>query len=205
MRCVLAFALLFAAGCAPEEEPDYFPLTEGARRFMRVSSRKVVDSDTTEQTEVRMTAYVHGEKEVPELGKVWVVESPRDSGPPTYSYFRREPEAVIQVVPIAGREPLEVRYLSLPLSKGRNWYDTEEQREWFEVVTRETVKVEAGTFPDCYKVAIVSTGVDWAMHQWYAPDVGQVKWESRAAWTKDGVKHELVRKAELVRYEVPAE
>jgi hypothetical protein len=97
------------------------------------------------------------------------------------------------------------RYLSLPLERGKSWQDSKDGRELFEVVARETVEVKAGKFPDCYKVAIISTGVDWAMHEWFAPGVGSVKWESRAVWTRDSVQHEQVRQAELVRYEVPSE
>jgi hypothetical protein len=73
-----------------------------------------------------------------------------------------------------------------------------------EVVARETVAVQAGTFPDCYQVRVTSTRADWSMSQWLAPDVGPVKWENRASWTgKDGVKRELLRQAELVSYLVP--
>ncbi len=197
--------LVVLSGCGQKKEPDYFPLVPGARKFMKVYSRKVVNSDTSETTQVRLSAVVRGEKELSGIGKVWVVESPRDSGPSTYAYFRKQPDAVIQVVPMKGRDPLEVRYLSLPLSVGKSWYDTEEQREQFEVVAKETIELGGHFFPDCYKVAVISSKFDWAMHHWFAPDVGPVKWESRAVWTKDGVEHELVRIAELVQYQLPGD
>ncbi len=206
MRRITLFvltALLLVVGCTGGGGPDYFPLVSGSRSFMKVYTRKVVGSDTTEQIQVRLVSIVLGEKDIPGLDRVHVIEAPRDSGPSTYTYFRRDRDGIVQVIPLRGREPTELRYLKTPLSKGRGWYDTDDKREAFEVVAKETVTVEAGVFPDCYKIAIISTKVDWAMHQWFAPDVGPVKWENRAAWTKDGVNHELVRTAELVLYELP--
>jgi len=208
MRVTLvALALvLMLGGCpGPDAKPDYFPLVPGARRWMEVKTRTIAGTDTSETTEVRLISLVHGEQEIPEQGKLWVIETPRDSGPAMKSYFRKSDTAVVQLIPMRDRPPLEKRYLSLPLAVGKSWEDSPARRELFEVVAQETVTVKAGVFPDCFKVAIISNGVDWAMHEWYAPGVGSVKWESRAVWTRDSVQHEQVRQAELVRYEVPAE
>ncbi|MBN2537985.1 hypothetical protein JXB37_06910 [candidate division WOR-3 bacterium] len=208
MRTTLAglALLLMLGGCpGPEAKPDYFPLVPGARRWMEVHTRTITGSDTSETTEVRLVSRVHGEQEIPEQGKLWVIETPRDSGPAMLSYFRKSDTAVVQLVPMRDRPALEKLYLSLPLEKGKGWQDSPARREMFEVVAQETVTVKGGVFPDCFKVAIISTGVDWAMHEWYAAGVGSVKWESRAAWTRDSVNYEQVRTAELVRYELPAE
>ena len=200
----VAGLLLALAGCNRPELADYFPLTPGARRIMRIETRMISGRDTTDTVQVRTVEVVHGEKELPRLGKVWVVESPRDTGRPLYSYFRKHDDGIIQVLPTQDSTPQELLYLSLPLVKGLKWYDTKERREVIEVVARETVAVEAGRFPDCFQVRVSSTGADWTMCQWLAPDIGPVKWENRAAWTgKDGVRRELLRKAELVSYLVP--
>jgi len=192
--------LLAVAGCNSNRQPDYFPFEAGVRKFMRVSTRTISDSDTTETTEVRLASVMLGERELPQLGKVWIVETPRDSGPSSYSYFRKTKEAVLQLVPRREGPPAEMVFLSLPLENGKFWYESEAKRQRLEVVGQETVETEAGEFPDCYKVAVIRRDADWAMHQWFAPGVGPVKWESRSVWEKDGVKHEQYRSAELVRH-----
>jgi hypothetical protein len=203
---IAAVLVLLAAGCGVQrEEHDYFPLVRGARRFMRLDTKEVVDGETTHTSGVRPVSIVHGERDVPGVGKVWVVETPRDSGTGQFAYYRKDKDGVTQIVPLKDRKPTEIRYLSFPLYKGKKWFDTERQRETFEVVAVETLELEGGTFPDCYKVAVLSTEVDWAMHQWFAPDVGPVKWESRAAWEKDGKRNEVYRKAELILYQVPSD
>jgi hypothetical protein len=53
-------------------------------------------------------------------------------------------------------------------------------------------------------VAVKSTRTDWTMRQWLAPEVGAVKWENEAGWTtKEGKKCQMLKRAELVSYEVP--
>ncbi|OYD16429.1 hypothetical protein CH330_02905 [candidate division WOR-3 bacterium JGI_Cruoil_03_51_56] len=203
-RLVLVLVLFLLPGCV-KKKPDYFPLTNGARRSMRIYSRRIVGSDTSETTRVRLVSVVQGKKQLPGIGLVWVIEVPRDSGRPSHVYFRKKKDEIVQIVFSKGRKPVKLHYLSLPLSQGDHWYDTESERELFEVVAKETVKLRAGTFPDCYKISVVSTTSNQATLEWFAPDVGPVKWKSRAVWFKDGVRHELVRSAVLVRYQVPAE
>lgn len=204
MRLLLALGLVSIVGCNRPELADYFPLTAGAQRTMRIRTVAVAGADTTITTRVRVVELVRGEQDVPGLGKVWVVESPRDTGRPVVSYFRKLDDAVIQVIPKRDGKPDELLYLSLPLVKGLKWYDTREQREMMDVVARETVAVQAGRFADCYQVRVSSTKADWTMCQWLAPDIGPVKWLNRASWTgKDGTKYEMVREAELVSYLVP--
>lgn len=205
MRLHMALALaLLLAGCEQPEPADYFPLAPGARRVMRVYTRLVTGRDTSETTATRLVEVVHGERDVPQLGRVWVVEAPRDSGRSTFTYFRKRDDGIIQVLPVPDRQPVEMLYLALPLSRGLKWYDSRDRREVMEVLARDTVRVEAGTFPDCYEVTARSTRLDWTLRQWLAPDVGPVKWENRSAWTgKDGVRFELYRRAELVTYRTP--
>ncbi len=199
----LAFALLLA--CDRQLPADYFPLKAGQQRAMRVYTRMIQGTDTTETTEVKVVEVVHGLKEVPGMGRCWVVESPRDSGRSTYSFFRKGDDGIIQLMPTgAGKPPVEILYLALPLIKGLKWYDTKAQGEVMEVTAQETVKVKAGTYPDCYVVAVKSTRTGWSMTQWLAPEIGAVKWENRAVWTdKNGRPCEVLKLAELVAFRVP--
>jgi hypothetical protein len=200
----LSMLAVLLASCDRQAPADYFPLKPGSRRVMRVYTRVIVGADTTETTEVKIVEIVIGERDLPGMGKCWVVESPRDSGRPVYSYFRKVDDGVLQVVPVAkDSPPMEMLYLAVPLARGLKWYDTKAQREMTEVVAQDTVRVDAGTFPDCYEIVTTSTRADWMMRQWLGPNVGPVKWENRFAWTgKDGARRELLKRAELVKFQV---
>jgi hypothetical protein len=201
----IGFGLALLLGCDRQAPADYFPLKAGQKRMMRVFTRTIEGTDTTETTEVRVVELVHGLKDVPGMGKCWVVESPRDTGRPFYSFFRKTEDGIIQLTQTsADKPPVEMLYLALPLAKGLKWYDTKAERELMEVTAQETVKVQAGTYPDCYVVHVKSMRADWSMTQWLAPNVGAVKWENRAAWTdKSGTKHEMLKLAELVAIKIP--
>lgn len=201
----VGFGLALLLGCGREAPADYFPLKAGQQRTMKVFTRMIAGKDTTETTEVRVVEIVRGLEDVPGIGKCWVVDSPRDSGRASYSFFRKNDDGIIQLVPTnVNKPPVEMLYLAMPLVKGLKWYDTKSESEMMEVTARETVKVQAGTYPDCYVVAVKSTRGDWNMTQWLAPNVGVVKWENRAGWTdKEGTKHEMLKSAELVAFRVP--
>ena len=199
----LGLALLLA--CDRQEPADYFPLKAGQRRVMRVYTRMIEGTDTTETTQVKVVEIVHGLKDVPGMGRCWVVESPRDTGQSSFSFFLKNDDGVIQLVQTSvEKPPVEILYLALPLVKGLKWYDTKAQGEVMEVTGQETLKLRAGTYPDCYVVAVKSTRAGWNMTQWLAPNVGAVKWENRAAWTdKNGRRCEVLKLAELVAFKVP--
>jgi len=201
----IGFGLALVLACDRQAPADYFPLKAGQQRAMRVYTRMIAGTDTTETTEVRVVEVVRGLEDVPGMGKCWVVESPRDSGRSLYSFFRKTDDGITQLMQTSkDKPPVEMLYLALPLVKGLKWYDTKAQQEMMEVIAQETVKVRAGTYPDCYVVAVKSTRADWSMTQWLAPNVGAVKWENRAAWTdKDGVRHEMLKMAELVALKIP--
>jgi len=198
-------ALLLA--CDRQAPADYFPLKAGQQRAMRVFTRLISGSDTTETTAVKVVEIVHGLKDVPGMGRCWVVESPRDTGRSSFSFFRKTDDGIIQLVQTgADKPPVEMLYLALPLAKGLKWYDTKAQQEVMEVTAQETARVQAGTYPDCYVVAVKSTRADWTMTQWLAPGVGAIKWENRAVWTdKSGRRHEMLKQAELVALKVPSD
>lgn len=201
----VGFGLALLLACDRQAPADYFPLKAGQQRAMRVFTRTIDGTDTTETTAVKVVEVVHGLKDVPGMGKCWVVETPRDTGGSLYSFFRKRDDGVIQLVQTeANKPPVEMLYLALPLVKGLKWYDTKAQGEMMEVTAQETVSVRAGTYPDCFVVAVRSARADWSMTQWLAPNVGAVKWENRAAWTdKSGKKHEMLKLAELVAFKVP--
>lgn len=196
-------ALVMLLGCRRTGGVDYFPLVAGTKSYMKIVTRTVTGSDTSWKSEVRLVSVVLGMKRIPGLGRVWVIQTPHDSGTVTHAYFRRTPKSVLQLIPRKGRPPAELLFLSLPLEKGKRWYDSQEKQQTFEVVGQETLRLEAGVFPDCFKIASVHSEIDWAMHQWFAPGVGPVKWESRLVRTKSGVRQEQYQVAELVRYEKP--
>ncbi len=201
----IGFGLALLTACDRQAPADYFPLKAGQQRAMRVFTRMIDGADTFETTTVRVVEIVHGLKDVPGLGKCWVVESPRDTGRSFYSFFRKSDDGIIQLVQTAAdKPPAEMLYLALPLVKGLKWYDTKAQREVMEVTAQETVKVQAGTYPDCYVVTVKDTRADWSMTQWLAPNVGAVKWENREVRTDEsGKKREMLRLAELVAFKVP--
>jgi len=207
MRNLMAtgFGLVLLLACDRQTPADYFPLKAGQQRTMKVYTRMIQGTDTTETTEVKVVEIVHGLKDVPGMGKCWVVESPRDTGQSSYSFFLKNDDGIIQLVQTSADKPsVEILYLALPLVKGLKWYDTKAQGEVMEVTAQETVKVRAGTYPDCYVVAVKSTRAGWSMTQWLAPNVGAVKWENRAAWTdKSGRRCEVLKLAELVAFKVP--
>jgi len=202
---VIGFALALLLTCDRREPADYFPLKAGQQRVMKVYTRTIRGTDTTETTQVKVVEVVHGLKDVPGMGKCWVVESPRDTGESSYSFFLKNDDGVIQLVQTSrGKPPVEILYLALPLIKGLKWYDTKAQSEVMEVTAQETLKLRAGTYPDCYAVSVRSTRAGWSMTQWLAPNVGAVKWENRAAWTdKSGERCEVLKLAELVVLKVP--
>lgn len=201
----VGFGLALLLACDRQAPADYFPLRAGQQRAMRVYTRTIEGADTTETTEVKVVERVHGLKDVPGMGKCWVVETPRDTGPSSYSFFRKSDDGVVQLMSTsADKPPAEILYLALPLVKGLKWYDSKAQGEVMEVTAQETVRVRAGTYPDCYVVVVKSTRTGWNMTQWLAPNVGAVKWENRAAWTdKSGKKREVLKLAELVAFRVP--
>ena len=89
-------ALLLA--CDRQAPADYFPLKAGQQRAMRVFTRLISGSDTTETTAVKVVEIVHGLRDVPGMGRCWVVESPRDTGRSSFSFFRKTDDGIIQVV-----------------------------------------------------------------------------------------------------------
>jgi hypothetical protein len=202
---VVGFGLALLLACDRNETADYFPLKAGQQRVMQVYTRMIEGTDTTETTQVKVVEIVHGLKDVPGMGKCWVVESPRDTGESSYSFFLKNDDGVIQLVQTSTEKPpVEILYLALPLVKGLKWYDTKAQGEVMEVTAQETLKLRAGTYPDCYVVAVRSTRAGWSMTQWLAPNVGAVKWENRAAWTnKSGKRCDVLKLAELVAFKVP--
>jgi len=201
----VAFGIALLLACDRQVPVDYFPLRVGQQRAMRVYTRMIEGTDTTETTEVRIVERVHGLRDVPGVGRCWVVESPRDTGSSSYTFFRKSDDGVVQLMPSGeDKPPVEILYLALPLVKGLKWYDTKAQGEVMEVTAMETVRVRAGTYPDCYVIAVKSTRTGWSMKQWLAPNVGAVRWENRAYWTgKSGEKREVLKLAELVAFKVP--
>ena len=66
----VGFGLALLLACDREVPADYFPLKAGQQRAMKVFTRMIEGTDTTETTQVKVVEVVHGLKDVPGLGKL---------------------------------------------------------------------------------------------------------------------------------------
>ncbi|MCL6465906.1 MAG: hypothetical protein K6T77_04010 [candidate division WOR-3 bacterium] len=194
-------ALVLFVGCR-RQRLDFFPLVPGAVRIMKVYEHKIAGRDTTAQTEVRVTEVVMGVKDVPQLGKVWVVEAPLDSGKKTVYFYDRRGDTIFKIVPGRGGKPERILYLRLPLRVGDRWYESETERELTEVVAIDSVDVPAGKFQNCYKLETKSNKVDFQRTLWLLPGLGAVKREKIQRWRRGDTMFELFQREELVEYQV---
>lgn len=169
---------------------------------MKVSERVVSGRDTTIHCEVRVVEVVKGLKEVPRLGKVWVVETPLQSGSSTMYYYERKGDTIFKLVPGRGGMVERIVYLIQPLSVGRKWFDSYEEREETEVVAQEDVTVPAGSFAACFRVETKSSKVNFHQTLWLASGLGVVKREKEQSWTRGDTSFELFRAEELVEYRI---
>lgn len=183
--------------------PDYFPLESQAQRVMEVEEKKVVGAETTLVTRAEVVETVRGTKEIPGIGRVWVVEAPLDSGRSINHYYVRRGDSVLMIVPGRGGRPTRVLYLLQPLRVGLWWYDSGEQREINEVISEETVSVPAGIFAGCFRLVQKNLRVASRVEKWLAPGVGLVKRVRYLAWLDDSVPHSILREERLIEYRVP--
>jgi hypothetical protein len=194
-------ALVLFVGCH-RQRLDFFPLVPGAVRIMKVYEHKIAGRDTTAQTEVRVTEVVMGLKDVPQLGKVWVIEAPLDSGKKTVYFYDRRGDTIFKIVPGRGGKPERILYLRLPLRIGDRWYESDAERELTEVVAIDSVDVPAGKFQNCYKLETKSNKVDFQRTLWLLPGLGAVKREKIQRWRRGDTMFELFQREELVEYQV---
>lgn len=193
--------LVLFVGCR-RQRLDFFPLMPGAVRIMKVYEHRVVGKDTTVHNEVRVTEVVRGIKDVPQLGKVWVVEAPLDSGKKTVYFYDRQGDTIFKIVPGRGGKPERILYLRQPLKVGDRWYDSEAERELTEVVALDSVDVPAGSFQNCYKLETKSSKVDFHQMLWLLPGLGTVKREKVQRWRRGDTMYELFQREELVEYQI---
>lgn len=202
-RVVWAIAVfLFGLGGCTRRTSEFFPLIPGAVRVMKVYERQVIGKDTTEKSEVRVVEIVRGLKTVPQLGKVWLMETPLDSHRTINYFYQRHGDTVIKIVPGRGGKVERIIYLIQPLEVGRKWFDSEAARELTEVVAQEAVSVPAGVFENTYKIYTESKRANFQQTLWLAPGLGVVKREKRQRWSKGDTNYELFRLEELVGYQV---
>ncbi len=169
---------------------------------MKVHEQRVIGSDTVRWEKVMVTEVVRGEKDIPGIGKVWVVEAPLDSIRFTVYYFAKKADTVFKIIPARGGKPERIVYLLQPLVRGKNWYDSDDERERFEVVAQEAVSVPAGDFQNCFLVRTTSNRVNFQQNLWLAPGLGVVKREKVQRWSRGDTFCELLRQEELVEYRV---
>lgn len=185
-----------------QQRADFFPLIPNAVRVMKVYGYKIVGKDTTTVNEIRVSEVVRGVKAVPKLGKVWVVESPLDSGRVTVYYYDRRGDSIFKIVPGRGGRPERILYLLLPLEVGEKWFDSEAEREVTEVVAIDSVDVPAGRFENCYKLQTKSNRVNFQQTLWLLPGLGAVKREKIQRGMRGDTMFELFQREELVEYRV---
>lgn len=199
LSCVVVVCVLVGCGSRP---PDYFPLKPRTQRVMEVRERRVVGAETTSVIQVEIIETIKGMKDIPGIGRAWVVEAPFDSGRTVNYYYVQSADSILMVVPGRGGRPERVLYLLLSLRPGLRWYDSDEKREINEVVAQETVRVPAGTFAGCFRVVQRSLRVDNRVEKWLAPDVGLVKRVRHLSWSDDSLHHTVLREERLVEYRV---
>ncbi|MGQ9678520.1 MAG: hypothetical protein ACUVUD_04490 [bacterium] len=197
----VVLGMVLFSGCH-RQRADFFPLIPNAVRVMKVYERKISGKDTTTLNEVRVSEVVRGVRAVPQLGKVWVVEAPLDSGKATVYYYDRRGDTIFKIVPGRGGRPERILYLLLPLSVGEKWFDSEAEREVTEVVAIESVDVPAGKFQNCYKLQTKSNRVNFQQTLWLLPGLGVVKRERIQRWGRGDTMFELFQRDELVEYRV---
>ncbi len=193
--------LLVMTGCR-REQADFFPLIPNAVRIMQVTEQRVAGKDTTVYSEVRVVEVVKGLKKVPRLGKVWVVETPLKAGSSSMYYYERKGDTIFKLVPGRGGMVERIVYLIQPLSVGRRWFDSYQEREESEVVVQEDVTVPAGSFARCYRVETRSGRVNFHQTLWLASGLGVVKREKQQNWTKGDTSFGILRVEELVEYRI---
>lgn len=196
---ILATGLAVWSGCG-RSQPDYFPLVPGAVRVMKIRQRVVTPAGAAETSYVAAVEVVRGEKDVPQLGRVWVVESPSDSA---RFFYRRSGDSIIEIQPGRGGRPKPVLYLLLPLRVGKRWHDTGAEAAERVVEALEDITVPLGRFEACYRVVTTHEDFDMMVATWFAPGVGVVKRERRLAWGQDSLRREVERVEELVEYRLP--
>ncbi len=202
-RFIATVVLVFlgVVGCS-RRVSDFFPLIPGAVRIMKVYEQRVIGQDTARWERVMVTEAVRGEKNIPGVGKVWVVEAPVDSTHFTVYYFEKKADTVFKIIPGRGGRPERIVYLLQPLVVGKNWYDSDEERERFEVVAQESVSVPAGDFHNCFLIRTISERVNFQQNLWLVSGLGVVKREKHQVWQRGDTFCELFRREELVEYRV---
>lgn len=181
---------------------DFFPLIPGAVKIMEVTERQIIGVDTITRHEVRVTEVVHGQNQIPNLGKVWVVEAPLGNGRSTIYYYDRSGDTILKLVPDRTGNAERIVYLIQPLTVGQKWFDSNEKREETEVVACEPVTVPAGSFTQCFRLETKSNRVKYQQTLWLASGLGVVKRTKFQTWSRGDTNFELFRQEELVEYRI---
>lgn len=190
-----AWLFLFVLGCRPAG--DYFPLTTGQTWTNRQEMTRVLDGDTTMESNdivsvVKPLVYYY------KLGPVIPVNQirGRDTVP---HYYRRRGNEVWDCFITPKGEPDSVQFLSSSIAIGDSWPFSPYVN--CKVTGREDITVPAGWFRNCLVVAFSFLGNrDASETRWYAPGVGVVRDEYALRQTRGG--HELIQHSvtELTRF-----
>ncbi|MGB9742524.1 MAG: hypothetical protein ACP5JB_03600 [candidate division WOR-3 bacterium] len=181
---------------------DFFPLIPGAVKIMEVTERRIAGTDTTSRQEVRVAEVIKGVKNIPDLGKVWVVEVPLGNGKSILNYYQRHGDTIIKFVPDRTGHAERIVYLVQPLTIGQRWFDSPEKREETRVTACEPVTVPAGSFAQCFRVETRSTRVNFHQTIWLASGLGVVKRQKSQTWTRGDTTFALYQEEQLVEYRI---
>ncbi len=201
LKTALGLLLLLLLSCQRRQR-DFFPLVPNAVRIMQVTETKVIGQNTNTTSEVKVTEVVKGIKDVPRLGRVWVVEVPLATGKSLMNFYERKGDTVFKLIPGRDGTPERIVYLVLPLVVGKKWYDNATMREETEVIAQESVTVPAGHFANCFCLETKSKRVNFHQKIWLAPGLGIVKRVKQHSWNRGDTTWQLFRQEELVEYQI---
>jgi hypothetical protein len=197
----LVLSALLAITCQ-RRVSDFFPLVPGAVKIMEVTERRIAGTDTISRQEVRVAEVVKGIKDIPGLGKVWVVEVPLGNGKSTIYYYERSGDTIFKLVPDRTGKAERIVYLIQPLNLGQRWFDSADKREESEVAACEPVTVPAGSFDRCFRIETRSNRVNFRQTLWLASGLGVIKRQKSQTWNRGDTTFELFQEEQLVEYRI---
>ncbi|MEO0136486.1 MAG: hypothetical protein ABIL40_04575 [candidate division WOR-3 bacterium] len=165
--------LLLLIGCGGGEK-DYWPLSVGnvweyqAQITITTPDTNFTNTDTLKIEITQETTLDNGKK---------VFESITSNGSSDTTYLEKTDDYLFSYENKADTEPDTM--LAFPLEEGKTWTVRKDSlfTETVKVLGKESVTVPAGTYDDCWKGMVITTGTTIAetSYIWLAPDIGQVK------------------------------
>jgi len=173
----LLIAIIALIGCSNDDdngngnsEPDYFPLELGNEWIFQVTQ---VDSTGTKVYEAIQTLdHMTAEDTI----EWFVLIEDEDTFDTLDSTYYRKDEYLLQGIFFDGGARLPVTVSPLEPVVGVSWDTTGLVTIYGEVLSQESITVDAGTF-DCYKEKLVITSIfaNMTIYNWLADGIGPVR------------------------------